>query len=79
MKMENDIMNYCETCKHWKFPHREYALDDAIIGGECTHEKLCEDWGSNSYKVDALVYSYSEGGDFWTGPKFGCVHHEEKI
>jgi hypothetical protein len=23
-----------------------------------------------------LIYEYSEGGVFWTGPDFGCVHHQ---
>ena len=25
---------------------------------------------------DELVYSYYEGGSFWVGPNFGCVHGE---
>ena len=27
---------------------------------------------------DHLVYDYYEGGDFWVGENFGCVHHESK-
>lgn len=27
---------------------------------------------------DHLIYSYSEGGYFWVGEKFGCVHGERK-
>ena len=27
-------------------------------------------------RVGWLVYSYPEGGEFLTGPDFGCVHHE---
>jgi hypothetical protein len=58
---------YCETCK-WRSE-----------GGYCeNNEKILEGdhWEKN--KEDQLVYSYQEGGSFWVGPKFGCVHHENR-
>ncbi len=58
---------YCETCK-WRSD-----------GGFCkNNEKILEGdhWEEN--KEDQLVYSYQEGGSFWVGPKFGCVHHESR-
>ena len=44
----------------------------------CSNTKLTEEYGSTSYGNDMLVYSYNEGGWFWTGPDFGCVHHKAK-
>lgn len=58
-------MNYCETCKH------------RGEGGYCTSEKLSEDYGgTDEESKDMLLYSHVEGGGFWVGEKFGCVHHE---
>jgi hypothetical protein len=52
---------HCETCK-WRDQE-----------GYCLNEKLHEDWGAPDVE-DHLVYDYTEGGGFWVGPKFGCVH-----
>ena len=58
-------MNYCETCKK------------RDVNGRCTSEKVDEDYGySDEKKQDMLIYDYTEGGGFWVGPKFGCIHHE---
>ena len=47
--------------------------------GYCKSEKLDESFGqSEKEKKDMLIYSYSEGGGFWVGEYFGCVHHKEK-
>lgn len=70
-------MNHCKTCKYWSPARKKYPLlpasDDVGAGGFCQSQKLAEDIGQHD--ADMLVYSYSEGGDFWTGPDFGCVHH----
>ena len=59
-------MEQCESCKF-----RDKS-------GRCQSEKLQEDYGhSDEKKIDMLIYDYNEGGGFWVGPKFGCVHHEE--
>lgn len=61
-------MSYCETCK--------YRNED----GWCEHPKLREErYGNLETEDDELVYSYYEGGWFWVGPKFGCVHHTMAI
>ena len=52
--------------------------------GFCGHEKIRELWGGDymsekekeKYK-DFLIYGYDEGGSFWVGPEFGCVHFEQ--
>ena len=51
----------CETCAH-------------RVDGECLSGKLVEP-GQSKRADDELVYSYDEGGRFFPGPKFGCVHH----
>ena len=58
-------MNYCETCK--------YRNED----GWCEHPKLRQErYGNIEMEDDELVYPNNyEGGWFWVGPKFGCVHH----
>lgn len=44
--------------------------------GRCKSEKLDEDYGqSEDKKIDMLIYDYNEGGGFWVGPEFGCIHH----
>ena len=56
--------HFCKTCKH---------RDEK---GYCGNEKISEDYGqSNKDKTDMLIYDYSEGGGFWVGQEFGCVHH----
>ena len=37
----------------------------------CTNTHLVEEYPRED---DNLVYAYHEGGWFWTGPRFGCVH-----
>jgi hypothetical protein len=64
-------MKTCKTCKHWMPYSDKYPKRRAL----CKSEKLVEDWGDN-YGADMLVYEYSGGGAFWTGPDFGCVHHQ---
>ena len=63
----------CKTCLFWSKDVTK--ADWKISGGICTSEKLTEDFG---YEADNLVYSYNEGGSFWTGPEFGCVHHKTR-
>jgi hypothetical protein len=61
-------MNLCKDCKH---------RDDA---GYCGNNNLQE--GTYYQDTEAakamLLYSYDEGGSFWVGPDFGCVHWEDK-
>jgi len=76
-------VNRCKTCKHWDrsppwltdrstggcYPGRE-------VGGFCRSPHIYEG-ECDAFQPDALVYSYNEGGAFWTGPEFGCVHHRD--
>ena len=70
----------CSTCAYWmtwaqRYPHRQRPTHER--GGYCLSRKIVEA-GEEVQADDMLVYSYSEGGDFWTGPDFGCVHHANK-
>ena len=83
----------CATCAHWK-PYRDLYPGNSWgprknAGGLCIEGQhigeplqLPSVGGDHSYDgtytADRMVYSYDEGGDFWTGPEFGCVHHQEK-
>lgn len=69
-------MSYCKTCTHWN--KSTVGFLNERLGGYCMSEKLMEEGGSEDYQEDTLVYPYPEGAGFWTGAKFGCVHHKVK-
>lgn len=82
MQPMDGAMETCKTCKNWKPKNGNFQMADQRRnegeGGLCSSDKLCENWGPTSYQPDALVYPYSEGAEaFWTGPDFGCVHHQK--
>lgn len=62
----------CASCLHWS-PVQHPADPEMLVGGWCTSDKLGE--SDSEHSPDALRYGFSEGGGFWTGPEFGCVHH----
>lgn len=76
-------MEYCKTCKHWtpyttRYPANICAKEDQRNGGICDSVKMTEDYG-RGHGADMMVYSYSESGEFWTGPDFGCVNHGPNV
>jgi hypothetical protein len=70
-------MNHCETCAYFKPDLEDWRvrLSNGIHGGLCKSPFMKEEY---DHTENSLVYSYSEGGSFWVGPKFGCVNHEPK-
>jgi len=68
---KSQAMKNCETCKHWS--DKEVPYNKVVR--ECNNKKINDDYYND--EPDGLYYSYQEGGYFLTGPKFGCVHHEE--
>lgn len=68
-------MNTCDTCKWWCRDKRD-PIDASIFRG-CLNPKLNspEDAGDDLARPDACD-DYGIG--FYTGPKFGCIHHEVK-
>lgn len=68
------MIKTCKTCKLWEKCGPNYYPSRRAMGGYCTSPKMVE--GTGSFGADTLEYSYDEGGSFWTGPNFGCVHHK---
>ena len=68
-------MKTCDTCSHWT-DRAPYDQPERFTIRECGSMKLSEYDGD--HEPDGLYYSYRESGSFYTGPKFGCVHHKEK-
>ena len=66
-------MRTCKTCKHWEVVPENYFRGWLR---ECRSGKIHEE-DSPTDDTDHLVYPYYEGGAFYPGPDFGCVHHEE--
>jgi len=60
-------IGYCEDCG-WRDKEGCCANENKL------HEEFC---GDEEGTDDHLVYSYNEGGGFWVGPKFGCVHFKK--
>jgi hypothetical protein len=73
-------MNTCKTCKWHKAENRDPRQAEGGAFCRCPkiYEETCGPDGADEYAADHCVYSYSEGGSFWTGDNFGCVHHEAK-
>jgi hypothetical protein len=47
--------------------------------GHCESPKLREGDPLRQNKDDELIYFYNEGGGFWVGELFGCVHYKEEV
>ena len=64
--MSTDI-GRCKTCafvKEHKDKHR------------CTNEKISDFFGDHA--MDGICYEHYEGGLFFVGPDFGCIHHKPR-
>lgn len=62
--VEVTVRGACGTCKH------------RDVDGRCRSDKLSEyEHQKDAEKADMLIYDYSEGGGFWVGEQFGCIHH----
>lgn len=68
----------CDQCKHWKprdlgwnpeyEPHMTCQNLKFLVG--------IDDAGNDGLYVD--VFHYQGSGEISTGPKFGCVHFDQK-
>ena len=56
------------TCSACRFRDEE---------GYCRSEKMWEEGIAPEDRSDCLIYDYYEGGNFWVGPDFGCVHFQQ--
>ena len=68
-------MKRCNTCKHWGGDGWD---NPGKKSRQCTNSKKIGESYDVDKESDNLVYGYDEGGRFWAGPAFGCVHHAKK-
>jgi len=61
----------CATCRHWR---RSRELNPPWMG-ICSCDKLDDE--RRNMPRDGLAYGCEEACGFYTGERFGCVHHEE--
>jgi hypothetical protein len=67
----------CKTCKYWGTGDRSTEPPRGPANLKyCNSEKLDENGYQKASDItdDMLLYDYTEGGGFGTGPDFGCVH-----
>lgn len=66
----------CDTCKWWK------DRGDSAVQKKCNSEKTVA-FPSPLNSDEAFIYIEAihrrEWEGFYTGPKFGCIHHELKL
>lgn len=85
-------MNTCKTCKWWSGPSRNGAPEawhgpiEWPVMGTCSHPKLCPEVSDPIGEKKIIPPDALHCGEAWsspetpfTGPDFGCVHHEIKI
>lgn len=76
-------MNTCDTCEHWIEPSSQC---DTYFGRVCLNPKVS---GRSPTSQDENMILHGKETDFaklngcfpdvfYTGPKFGCIHHEPK-
>lgn len=70
-------MKHCETCIFWE---RHKGVEKHQHLGWCTSSKFYEGYQIALEEVppDGVVVENDEGWKFFTGEKFGCIHHEAK-
>ncbi len=73
---DTNIDRICKNCK-WRKPFPGPRSEAGVH--VCRNEKLADDRGQlPEFRKDALLYQFSESGEFIVGEDFGCVHFEEK-
>jgi hypothetical protein len=71
------MVDTCKTCKHWtpsdwKDPYKYVAVT-------CASPRVQAMGDSSERNVDDTLLYGGMGVDFlYTGPNFGCIHHEAK-
>lgn len=64
----------CKDCKHrQKISHPGYG--DVSI---CSNRGAMDEGRGQANTDEMMIYEHSEGGLFFVGDKFGCVHFENK-
>lgn len=72
------MMKTCDCCRFWgnntlnsHFTHKDCNCPKFFLGYRQPHERV-------ELPEDEVQVENDEGWGFATGPKFGCIHHEEK-
>ena len=66
-------MNTCDTCKWWGVKTwMRYRRGDSRC---CEH--VTSFMGDYPHSALQAVHDNDYGSEVFTGPKFGCIHHEE--
>jgi hypothetical protein len=66
-------MNTCDTCKHWEIEAIRAHVAEATHA-HCGHPKVSD----NGLQFEDGAEDNEGYGGIYTGPKFGCIHHEAK-
>ncbi len=69
-------MNTCKTCNWW-VDTEEWQLKLHYFQGRCNHVTVNEE-ALNAMRSCCVTDTSDESGLIYTGPDFGCIHHEEK-
>ena len=82
-------MKICKTCKHWEANSRLERFDGETGDSFCGEHRLCncakivdisgmgfDQTSSLEHDTGAVDDSDSFRAYFYTGPDFGCIHHE---
>lgn len=73
-------MNICQTCRWWEDAEEGEFAGSYPIFKVCTNPKLNLVYQAQVGSRDGAGASASDedGLGFWTGPEFGCIHHEAR-
>mgnify|MGYP003647466727 CR=1 FL=1 len=66
---------YCKDCKHRKAVKKMDELPSAI----CVNDKYIAESVGQKDTGDMMIYQYAEGGAFYVGDRFGCVHFKKQV
>ncbi len=81
-------MNTCDTCKHWKMRGWRNDTTDNPNDSQCWEDDDSPQMVCAQPKLQKFVKPLIDGASvcdgsyymamLYTGPKFGCIHHEPK-
>lgn len=73
----NKNMNLCKDCKYWEKCLNENYEPFSYGAGYCGHQKLGPHV-QDPFNDCLIVSDCLDEATMFTGPDFGCIHHEPK-
>lgn len=70
-------MKTCDTCKWWGTEELQFVYSNQENRRLCGHTKILNGY-EHADDEDATDIHKSIDSSFVTGPKFGCIHYEDK-